>query len=287
MRCPKCGYISFDHMDSCLKCKKDISESVAVAGTTYHAVTPSFLRVPRKDAVEPDVDPVEEEDISFEDGDVFDEEDYDFSDPELDILVDEDDAPDDAEQVFTLDASDSDDFLLEDDSDESDEDGSFQFELEGDEEDDDEDIGFEFELEEDEIDSPPAQSTESPSLKVPEELADISDLAPPPEESPAALSTSALNLSLDDEMSLDDDLDLDGLDLGLTSTKDILDEDISLSLDDIDLSAGDILEGEDDLDDLNLDLDLGALDGDPDPAPAPATKEKSSGGLDGISLSLD
>lgn len=284
MRCPKCGYISFDHMDSCLKCKKDISESVAVAGTTYHAVTPSFLRVPTKDVVEPDVDPVEENDISFEGGDTFDEEDYDFSDPELDILVDEDDTAGDAEQVFTLGDSDSDDFLLEDDDDASDEDGSFQFELEDDEESDG-DGSFEFELEEDEIDSSPAQLTESPSLNVPEELADISDLAPPEEESPAALSTSALNLSLDDEMSLDDDLDLDGLDLGLTGTKDILDEDISLSLDDIDLSAGDIIKGSNDLDDLDMDLDLGSLGG--DPAPAAPTKEKSSGSLDGISLSLD
>jgi hypothetical protein len=272
-------------MDSCLKCKKDISESVAVAGTTYHAVTPSFLRVPTKDVVEPEVDPVEESDISFEGGDAFDEEDYDFSDPELDILVDEDDTAGDAEQVFTLSDSDSDDFLLEDDDEESDE-GSFEFELEDDEESDG-DGSFEFELEEDEIESSPAQLTESPSLNIPEELADISDLAPPEEESPAALSTSALNLSLDDEMSLDDDLDLDGLDLGLTSTKDILDEDITLSLDDIDLSAGDIIDGSNDLDDLSMDLDLGALDGDPAPAAAPATKEKSSGSLDGISLSLD
>ena len=271
MRCPKCGYISFDHMDSCLKCKKDISASVAVAGTTYHAATPSFLRVPSKDVVEPEVEPVEENDISFEGGDAFDEEDYDFSDPELDILVEEDDIADESEQTFTLNSSDNDDFLLEDDDEESDEDGSFEFELEDDEE--------------GEIDFSPEQLTEMPSLSVPEELDDISDLAPPVEEIPAALSTSALNLSLDDEMSLDDDLDLDGLDLGLTSTKDILDEDISLSLDDIDLSAGDIIEGSNDLDDLDMDLDLGALDG--NPAPATPTKEKSSGSLDGISLSLE
>ena len=24
MRCPKCGYISFDHLEQCLKCKKNI-----------------------------------------------------------------------------------------------------------------------------------------------------------------------------------------------------------------------------------------------------------------------
>ena len=57
MRCPKCGYISFDHMETCLKCKKDISDSAEVEGTTYHAASPSFLRVPDKKASEPDIDP--------------------------------------------------------------------------------------------------------------------------------------------------------------------------------------------------------------------------------------
>jgi len=270
MRCPKCGYISFDHMDSCLKCKKDISENVAVAGTTYHAATPSFLRVPNKDDAEPDVDFVEEDDVSFEGGDDFDEEDYDFSDPELDILVDEDNASDEDEQVFTLNDSDSDDFLLEDDDEESDEEGSFEFELE-----DDDDDG--------EIEFSPDELPETPAFNVPEELADISDLAPPEEKGGEALNTAEMNLSLDDEMSLDVDLDLDGLDLGLSSTEDVLDEDMSLSLDDIDLSVGDITEESNELDDLDLELDLGALGGDP----APAAKEKSAGSLDGISLSLD
>lgn len=45
MRCPKCGYISFDHVETCLKCKKDISGKVDVVGTTYHAAAPSFLKV--------------------------------------------------------------------------------------------------------------------------------------------------------------------------------------------------------------------------------------------------
>lgn len=44
MRCPKCGYISFDHIDSCLKCTKDIKEtSTDLQGTTFNAASPSFL----------------------------------------------------------------------------------------------------------------------------------------------------------------------------------------------------------------------------------------------------
>ncbi len=44
MRCPKCGFISFDHIDSCLKCTKDIKEtSTDLQGTTFNAASPSFL----------------------------------------------------------------------------------------------------------------------------------------------------------------------------------------------------------------------------------------------------
>ena len=45
MRCPKCGYISFDHLATCLNCKKDISEISSTAqGTTYNAAAPMFLK---------------------------------------------------------------------------------------------------------------------------------------------------------------------------------------------------------------------------------------------------
>ena len=79
MRCPKCGYISFDHVETCLKCKKDISGKVEVEGTTYHAAAPSFLKIPSKAETE--------EDNDFENEFVPDmpeqtEEGYEFSDPE-------------------------------------------------------------------------------------------------------------------------------------------------------------------------------------------------------------
>lgn len=44
MRCPKCGFISFDHMDTCLKCTKQMLEASSdLQGTTFNAVSPSFL----------------------------------------------------------------------------------------------------------------------------------------------------------------------------------------------------------------------------------------------------
>ncbi|WP_028586008.1 hypothetical protein [Desulfogranum mediterraneum] len=46
MRCPKCGYISFDHLETCKKCHKAVAETaVELQGTTFDSETPSFLRL--------------------------------------------------------------------------------------------------------------------------------------------------------------------------------------------------------------------------------------------------
>ncbi len=46
MRCPKCGYISFDHLETCKKCQKYIGDVGAeINGTTYNAETPLFLKI--------------------------------------------------------------------------------------------------------------------------------------------------------------------------------------------------------------------------------------------------
>ena len=270
MRCPKCGYISFDHMDTCLKCKKDISGGSDVEGTTYHAANPSFLKI----SVE--ADPVEDSAASFDSNEDFAEDNYDFSDPDLEALADveEDitigDSGDDEGSIFFADP-DSADFELEPDIDE------------------DEEIGFEFELEgdDDELALFDDEEATAPALNVPDDLADISDLAPPIEEEiqpAAALESGGMNLSLDDDMNLDEDLDLDGLDLDLgfgDMTTDTEPE-LSLSLDDIDLSSGDITMDTSDLDGISMDLDLDGLD----TAPT-QEKEQSLGSLDGITLSLD
>jgi len=50
MRCPKCGYISFDHQETCRKCNKNIGDTVTeINGTVCDALAPSFLQLDAKD----------------------------------------------------------------------------------------------------------------------------------------------------------------------------------------------------------------------------------------------
>ena len=45
MRCPKCGFISFDHLDFCRKCKKPLgSVAVMLHGSVHDCHAPAFLR---------------------------------------------------------------------------------------------------------------------------------------------------------------------------------------------------------------------------------------------------
>jgi len=264
MRCPKCGYISFDHVDTCLKCKKDISGKVEVEGTTYHAAAPSFLKVSSRES--------QEDDSEFIESDVeLGGDNYEFSDPDLDVLTDDDDGFSfDDEATISFDDADlgkiGDEFQLETDI--SEDDDSFEFDL-----DEDDDFG---------------EKQAAPELNVPDELSDITDLAPPEVDETAPAASSSVNnnmsLSLDDEMALDEDLDLDGLDLNLGLGDDNADSGLALSLDDIDISMDDGGSfGVDELDSLNIDLDLDDFD-----TEEPKKKDvKSSGSLDDISLSLD
>ncbi len=264
MRCPKCGYISFDHIETCLKCNKDIAGGVEVEGTTYHAVAPSFLRVPKKDDTETEMQAEELGDGAFE-----------FADPDLDVLSDGD------EELSFID-SDEDlvDIAVEEVVEEAE---GIDFQLEADEELDEE--GFDFDFDDEETAAAPVSEEESqPTFAVPDDLADISDLAPPVKEqvTPAG-SDNEMDLSLDDEMNLDESLDLDGLDLDLgLGAGDGKEDAGSLSLDDIDLSEDDIGIDDGGLDGVSMDLDLDGLD-----ETAETRKEKSPGSLDGLSLSLD
>ncbi len=46
MRCPKCSFVSFDLLESCVKCGKNISEAATeLQGTVVAMEAPSFLRV--------------------------------------------------------------------------------------------------------------------------------------------------------------------------------------------------------------------------------------------------
>lgn len=49
MRCPKCGYTSFDHLEVCKKCNRAISDLVSgIDGTVYNAQAPMFLNLTEK-----------------------------------------------------------------------------------------------------------------------------------------------------------------------------------------------------------------------------------------------
>lgn len=49
MRCPKCGFTSYDHLERCKKCHKTLTDvAAAVNGTTYEAVAPLFLKITRE-----------------------------------------------------------------------------------------------------------------------------------------------------------------------------------------------------------------------------------------------
>ncbi len=80
MRCPKCGFISFDNVETCLKCNKDISEvSAAFEGTTFNVTTPVFLKFSTQD---------EDDDSQADGADDLDSV-QEFADPDLEILVED------------------------------------------------------------------------------------------------------------------------------------------------------------------------------------------------------
>lgn len=59
MRCPKCGYISYDHLDFCTQCNKEIGSLVSdINGTIYKAVAPSFLKLHADNPPRPTIAPV-------------------------------------------------------------------------------------------------------------------------------------------------------------------------------------------------------------------------------------
>ncbi len=69
MRCPKCGFISFDHQETCSKCGKNIAAlTEQLSGTVYKAEPPAFLKFEVHHAEEDagvSVDEVVGDDIEF------------------------------------------------------------------------------------------------------------------------------------------------------------------------------------------------------------------------------
>lgn len=257
MRCPKCGYISYDHLEECLKCKKNIKAATEnINGSIYHVAAPTFLHIPSDNHEEYE----ESGDIIAEDLQTDGEE---YIDDELAILVDSPDAEFDDDDAPEITIGDEMDVELGDDGD-----SELGFEVEEAEED-----GIEIDLSQFEAAPSPDMISEEDEesaepdafggLDMPEELADISDLDPPGLES----QTNVEAAQEEPELSLDD-LDFD---LGLNGLDDIgsgPDQEQVMSLDEIDFtdtlaetqplrSASDRGVSMDD--DLDFELDLGDL----------------------------
>jgi len=277
MRCPKCGYISYDHLEECLKCKKNIkTASDGLLGSVFNVAPPLFLKL----------QPDRPQDESSDDMDMFvdDEPLDDFVDEDLEVLIDDDDDEIEIENDIVFEGEDSmaavemevegDDAVSEDFG----EDDDSEFELDFGQLEDTSELEI-AELDESEetaaVDEQPAQG--APAIDIPDELADLSDLAPPAAvavsegEAPAKVTEGEDIDSLDFD-ALDFELGLGGLEgdlLGATGEK----KEAVLALDDIDFSEAlaDIDEekppaktvakstdmGMDE--ELNFDLDLGGL----------------------------
>jgi hypothetical protein len=265
MRCPKCGYISFDHLDSCRKCHKPIADN-GFKGASYLVVAPVFLMQSQ-----------EVHDSGF------DEEMVEVLDPDLDLLADESDGGGRSAGEIVP----GDEFEIAFGPDQGDESLAL----------DEDDLGIDTSRFADvPINMQAVQATEPVPFVMPEGLADISDLAPPEVEtamkSDRETSFGSASLS-DDDLNFDDlDLSFGGEDSGRKASETTgfePDDDLeTLSLDDIDLSgslgpATAPASSRAAVDkDLDFDLDLGTLGETPGGA-----RSKSSADLPEFHLSLD
>ncbi len=254
MRCPKCGYISFDYLDTCLKCKKNIKKtSSTLRGSVYSAAAPSFL-IFNSESDREEVTDLE----TFEDetGEI------EFQDPALAVLL-QDDSEEDVEVFASIEDEDTElpsDFFdnIEDDVDEQDldEEETEEFSVPVAEMTDESEL-MDSALLKDSFTSAdtletaaPDENDDSPMLHLdfPDELNDISDLAPDVEEPREDfVEQSPAGLSDDDSFDLDTDFNLD---LGSLDLHD-MPEPAALSFGDANLDSVD--------DDLDFELDLEGL----------------------------
>lgn len=228
MRCPKCGFITFDLIDTCRKCHKPIKTS-EFQGTTYPGASPNFLVVPEK--------------ASSGDGET--EVMVDLLDPDLDLLAESDDDMvvfDEADASSGDSSANDGEITLGDDFE-----ASFNVTKEPQVSLDEDDLMIDTSRFENVPTGFVTEQTSPLRMQLPDELADISDLSRPAAESassaPAAPAAVAAQSGKDDDLDFGD-LNLD--DLGLTEKAPVfaasgdkgrdlgLDD---LSLDDIDLSG--------------------------------------------------
>jgi hypothetical protein len=270
MRCPKCGYISFDNVDECLKCKKNIkSASEVLQGSVLKIASPSFLKF--RD--EPKKSKKAHSDFSDEISPVSDyvDDEPDFS--PSDINISEDDG---GEIEINSGGFDTDDFETETalssfEADEEVQEGEIEVDLSQFEEVSDPEAAFLTDEKEESL----ADNDDVLEISMPDELSDMSDLDPPDMDIDAGdLADLDLNLDSDsesDDLNLDDlnfDLALDDVEVDETVSEESVQETV-LALDDIDFSDALSDDGDDDLvdkslsmdmdSDLDFDLDLGGL----------------------------
>lgn len=279
MRCPKCGFISFDHLEVCLKCKKDIkAASEALQGGVLHVAAPIFLNLhPESEGSQ-----LDEGELVVDDGEVVEE----YVDPDLDVLF-EDEVVEGEIEGLSLEAGRDDFADLEISMDDGDED-EIALELSADEEiaidlgQDEDEIAVDLdgsdndvEIEEHVFDSEPDSEAEKGDvefeIEMPEELIDMSDLAPPVSSEDSGSSTAdspedpdSPNINLDNfDFELESDTQDSKESADITSGGETM-----LSLDDIDFSdtigkpkktSRKKANSMDMDDDLNFDLDLGGL----------------------------
>lgn len=252
MRCPKCGFISFDHLEACLKCGKDIrSAAENLRGSVYNVAAPMFLKF----SAEPEADDVELAEAFIDEDDAFAGE--EIRDPDLDILLDDGSTDEDEEISMTV--ADEEEEVSVDFSQATDDESGIDFKFDDFQE--DAELGKNDDFAEQ---SGPGRKI---NIELPDELSDISDLEPPPAlGAPTEVATAVQD---DQDLDLDFDLNLDDEELGAGTGQAKKVELADLSLQDLDfdepmeapITRKKASAGKVDLDDeeFNFDLDLGDL----------------------------
>ncbi|MGB5230577.1 MAG: hypothetical protein WBN83_03545 [Desulfoprunum sp.] len=259
MRCPKCGFISFDQLPKCVKCGKSFS-SIAdlVHGTAFSVSAPLFLKIQE----------VTETKAFGDDIKISDEmaEEFEVQDPDLEILFENEEGETGAEpSALQMDAVD--DTALKEEIESSLEFGKDEEEGE---------ISIDLSQFQNDLEGPVLGGTVAAlgsagkiNRELPDELSDISDLAPPPRE-----TRSPATVEADDDFDFSLDLGMDNLGGGPSPA-------VSTSK-----VAQPAAENADD--ELDFSLDLGMDDLDDRPAPAnretPPAGDIDFGGLDSPSI---
>lgn len=214
MRCPKCGYISFDHLEVCVKCKKNIKAvSSTLQGSVFQVEAPSFLRLQPRQAEE------EADDVIVADSE-------EFVDDDLAILIEE---PQEGDREIEFAEEGPPELKVETAGDAG----------ENEEEEREIEIDFSQFGGADEGASPVAAEPtleareKSFALDMPEALADISDLAPPAKAAEAGNEPPPIGKPAVDLDDLDLNLGLGDLDLPPVAGSPA---EAELSLDDLDFS---------------------------------------------------